>query len=93
VEIENRITARSILEMPFYSPGRGTHKITAPTLVQVGTQDILTPSKIAQRAANRIPNVELKTYSCGHFDPYVAPHFEDIIADQLEFLKRTLPTG
>ncbi len=92
VERENRITARSILDMPFYSPGRSTHKITTPTLVQVGTQDILTPSRIAQRAANRIPNVELKTYDCGHFDPYVPPHFEGNIADQLEFLKRTVPT-
>ena len=25
-------------------------------------------------------------YPCEHFDPYVDPHFERIIADQLEFL-------
>jgi pimeloyl-ACP methyl ester carboxylesterase len=93
LDAENRVTARSLLQMPFYSPGRNTHKITAPTLVQIATQDILTPTAAAQRAAQSIPNVEINTYNCGHFDPYIAPHFEGIITDQLDFLKRTVPAG
>jgi hypothetical protein len=30
-------------------------------------------------------------YDCGHFDPYVAPLFEEVVSDQLNFLRAHVP--
>ena len=65
---------------------RHTRRITCPTLVQIATEDAITPAATARRAAQRIPRGRYLEYPCEHFDPYVDPHFERIIADQLEFL-------
>ncbi len=85
---ENNVAARIALRVPFYTPGRTTNQITAPTLIQLAKHDIVTPYKIAMKAAKRIPNGEIRTYDCGHFDPYLEPHFDAVIADQIDFLNR-----
>ena len=85
---ENNVAARIALRVPFYSPGRTTKRITAPTLIQLAKHDIVTPYNIAMKAAKRIPNGEIRTYDCGHFDPYLEPHFDAVIADQIDFLNR-----
>ena len=85
---ENNVAARIALRVPFYSPGRTTNQITAPTLIQLAKHDIVTPYNIAMKAAKRIPNGEIRTYDCGHFDPYLEPHFDTVIADQIDFLNR-----
>jgi len=88
---QNRVAARVLLHMPFYSPGRTAHRITAPTLVQAGEHDQLTPPSASRRVAERIPKAEFKIYSCGHFDPYLPPHFDGIVGDQLTFLQAHVP--
>lgn len=93
IERENRVAARVLVRMPLYSPGRDARGITAPTLVQIASQDALTPPAVARRAAAGIPDVEIKTYDCGHFDPYLEPHFNDIVTAQLAFLARTVPVA
>ncbi len=85
---ENNVAARIALRVPFYSPGRTTKRITTPTLIQLAKHDIVTPYNIAMKAAKRIPNGEIRTYDCGHFDPYLEPHFDTVIADQIDFLNR-----
>jgi pimeloyl-ACP methyl ester carboxylesterase len=65
-------------------------KITAATLVQVATQDDVTPVKVAMKAAKRIPGAEIRTYDCSHFEPYLDPHFDGVVGDQIDFLTRTL---
>lgn len=85
---ENRVAARIALKMPFYSPGRRADKITAPTLVQVALKDVVTPFKVAVKAAGRIPKAEVLTYDCSHFEPYLDPYFEDVVGAQLAFLQR-----
>ena len=87
---ENEVAARIGLRLPFYSPGRTAGKITAPTLVQVATQDDVTPVKVAMKAAERIPGAEIRTYDCSHFEPYLDPHFDGIVGDQIEFLTKAL---
>ena len=88
---QNRVAARVLLQMPFYSPGRTAHRITAPTLVQAGEHDQLTPPSASRRVTDRIPKAEFKLYPCGHFDPYLPPHFDGIVADQLTFLHTHVP--
>jgi len=85
---ENDIAARIALRVPLYSPGRHAAKITAPTLVQLAIKDDVTPYAKARRIVSRIPNGEVKSYDCSHFEPYLEPHFEGIITDQIDFLNR-----
>lgn len=93
LEQRNRVAARVLLHMPFYSPGRGAHRITAPTLIQAGEHDELTPPSASRGVAKRIPGAEFKTYQCGHFDPYLPPHFEGVVVDQLSFLEKHVPVA
>ncbi len=52
------------------TPGLG--EIQAPTLIAWGRQDPIFPARLAERAAERIPNAALDLYdACGHW-----PHFE-----------------
>lgn len=88
---ENDVAARIALRVPFYSPGRLAPKITAPTLVQIAEGDSVTPFKVAVKAAERIPNGEIRTYDCQHFEPYLDPYFDTVVADQLSFLAAHVP--
>lgn len=85
-EFRDDVAARILARIGFYSPMRHTRRITCPTLVQIATEDAITPAATARRAAQRIPRGRYLEYPCEHFDPYVDPHFERIIAEQLEFL-------
>jgi len=88
---ENDVAARIVLRIPFYSPGRKAADITAPTLVQLATKDDVTPYAKAQKIVARIPEGEVKSYDISHFEPYLDPHFEQIITDQIAFLNRHVP--
>jgi fermentation-respiration switch protein FrsA (DUF1100 family) len=89
-ERENVVAARIALLLPSYSPGRRAGRITAPTLVQIALRDVVTPVKVARKAAARIPAAEVRTYDCSHFEPYLEPHFDTVIGDQIDFLTRSL---
>jgi len=90
---ENDVAARIVLRIPFYSPGRKAADITAPTLVQLATKDDVTPYAKAQKIVARIPEGEVKSYDISHFEPYLDPHFERIITDQIDFLDRHVGAG
>ena len=85
---DNDVAARIALRVPFYSPGRHAAKITAPTLVQLATKDDVTPYAKAKKIVARIPKAEVLSYDCTHFEPYLDPHFEQIVTDQIAFLDR-----
>lgn len=87
---DRRVTARFVLNIGFYSPGRVLPKLTMPVLVQVALGDLTTPADPAVRACERAPNATLIRYEAGHFDPYTPPLFDEIIRDQLNFLDRRL---
>ena len=88
---ENDVAARIALRVPFYSPGRRAHKITSPTLVQIAERDTVTPFNVALKAAKKIPKGEIRTYDCQHFEPYLEPYFDTVVADQLSFLATHVP--
>jgi dienelactone hydrolase len=85
---ENDVAARIALRLPFYSPGRYAPRITAPTLIQVAKHDDVTPMDKALKVARRVPRGEIVVYDCSHFEPYIEPHFEKIVSDQIDFLHR-----
>lgn len=89
--VDERVAARIFLALSLYSPGRRASKITTPWLVQVALHDTTTPSGPTIRAAKRAAKGELVTYPVGHFEVYVPPTFEQVIADQIAFLKKHVP--
>ncbi|OBA82164.1 alpha/beta hydrolase [Mycobacterium sp. 1164966.3] len=88
---ENDVAARIVLRIPFYSPGRKVANITAPTLVQLAKRDDVTPYAKAQKIVARIPRGDVRSYDCAHFEPYLDPHFDGIVTDQIDFLNRHVP--
>jgi fermentation-respiration switch protein FrsA (DUF1100 family) len=86
----NRFLARVILSLPGYRPVRKASRARAPVLVQVMTEDAVTPPEPARKAAAAAPKGELIEYPGGHFDIYLGEPFELAIADQIAFLERVL---
>jgi fermentation-respiration switch protein FrsA (DUF1100 family) len=89
-EWRNEVAARIMLTLALYSPGRESAKVKCPILFQVGTNDHITPTAPALKAAERAPRGELLTYPIMHFEVYRGEPFERAIADQLDFLARHL---
>ena len=87
------VAARITLKIGLYSPGRHAAKVRCPALVQIAAHDAVTPRAVAERAASRMTRSTVHVYDCGHFDPYVEPHFATTIADQLAFLTAHVPVG
>jgi dienelactone hydrolase len=84
------VAARIILHVPFYSPGGLARKMSMPWLIQAAEHDAVTPVKPAFKAAANAPQSKLITYKCGHFDVYLSPLFEQVIQDQVMFLKNNV---
>lgn len=90
---ENAVAARIALRVPFYSPGRRAPRVAAPTLVQIAERDTVTPFKVALKAAEKLRRGEVRTYDCQHFEPYLDPYFDTVVADQLAFLAAHVPVA
>jgi uncharacterized protein len=86
----NEFAARLALRVGAYSPLRKAARVRCPLLVQVGTEDVVTPPEPARKAARRAPRGELREYPAGHFDVYVGDLFERVVGDEVEFLGRHL---
>jgi fermentation-respiration switch protein FrsA (DUF1100 family) len=71
------VAARIVLRIGLYSPIRYAAAVTS--------------TSEARKAASRMPQATLKSYPGHHFDVYVEPLFDTVIADQLEFLRSVAP--
>jgi alpha-beta hydrolase superfamily lysophospholipase len=86
----NRVSSRWLLGRP-YRPVRYATRLHCPWLVCVGEADRVAKPGPAIAAAHRAPKGELRTYpGVDHFDIYDGPVYEELVADQLDFLKRHL---
>jgi len=86
----NRVSSRWLLGRPF-RPVRHAARLHCPWLVCVGEADRVAKPGPAIAAARRAPKGELRTYAgVDHFDIYDGPAHEELVADQLDFLKRHL---
>ena len=85
------VAARILLKIGLYSPGRTAAAITCPTLVQIMSDDAVTPASVAEKAASKIPHATVHVHRGGHFDPYVDPLFPTVVDEQLSFLKTAVP--
>lgn len=90
-EWPNRVAARIGLRVALYSPGRKAPKLTCPLLVLVCGDDEVTPAEPAITAAKEAPQGEMQVYAgLKHFSIYRGAPFERAMADQLEFLNRSV---
>lgn len=89
---ENHTPARAGLSIPLQRPGASIATLTCPTLVCVCDDDSVAPAPATMRFLRNAPsNVQVNHYSDGHFEIYVGDAFENVIADQVDFLDRVVP--
>jgi pimeloyl-ACP methyl ester carboxylesterase len=87
---ENRIAARSLLDVYRFRPIRIASEVNCPLLVVVTYQDRVAPARTAIRAAHDLPYVEMAMFSARHFDLYTGEVFERAVATEAKFLARHL---
>jgi pimeloyl-ACP methyl ester carboxylesterase len=86
----NEVAARVLLRAYFDRPGKRVGEITCPVLYCIADDDLIARPGPMWEAAEHTPRSEVKNYPCGHFDVYVDPWREKLVADQIDFLKRRL---
>jgi fermentation-respiration switch protein FrsA (DUF1100 family) len=89
---ENRVAARILPRIGAYRPGREAARISCPLLACVCERDALAPATRSTELVSKAPLAEIKRYPYGHFDIYVGDPFEQVVADQVGFLRRHLLT-
>ncbi len=90
-DYRNEVPARVALEIPLAAPGRSASKIRCPILFCVCDNDTVAPAKATLRHAAKAPRGQVRRYPVGHFDIYVGEQFEQVVADQLAFLREHVP--
>jgi hypothetical protein len=90
-DFDNRLTARSAIDVLLYGPGRHAKDIGCPVYAALCDPDTVAPNKTAARQLAKSPLAEVHTYPVGHFDIYVGEHFETAVADYLAFLDKHVP--
>lgn len=88
----NEVCARVAVAPP-YGLTRKVSRISCPALYLVFEDDDVNPPKLARRAAERAPLGELREYPGGHFAPFDNAIFNQVAADQVDFLNRALVNG
>ena len=86
----NEVAARVLWRIGRYQPGLAAERLTCPLLVCVAEDDAITPAARAVELASRARQVEIRRYPGGHFAPYLGELFEQVVADQIDFLRRQL---
>jgi dienelactone hydrolase len=86
----NQVAGRIALRVGLYRPGRAVARVTCPILFCVCDRDSVAPANQTLKYASAAPHGEVKRYPVGHFEIYVGEPFEQAVADQTEFLTRTL---
>jgi dienelactone hydrolase len=90
VQWVNRVAARVALRMGFYRPGLKAAKLPCPALFCITDKDSVVPAGRTAKLAARGRRNEVKHYPVRHFEIYVGEAWERAVADQTEFLVRTL---
>jgi uncharacterized protein len=85
----NVCCGRSALGVALNRPIHFASKVHVPLLVQVGEQDVITPPRAAEKAARLAgPLAEVRRYPTDHMGFYEGPSHPQVLADQVQFLRR-----
>lgn len=86
----NEMTARSVLGLAAYRPGRLARRLRMPLLVCIAEGDTAASLPLAIRAAEQAPHGELRRYPGGHFSAYRGEVQQCMAGDEAAFLVRHL---
>ncbi|GAB3682207.1 alpha/beta hydrolase [Salinisphaera aquimarina] len=87
----NEITARSMLTLALYRPGRRANRLACPVLIQICDEDSVAPAYAAEAAALHAgTRATERHYRIGHFDIYRDAGFRQSSADQIAFFSEHL---
>ena len=87
----NEVCARAVFGLPFNRPIRFAKRLDCPLLVQVGTNDKMAPPATGRRATAKAGRqAEFREYPVDHLDVYERPGCDEILADQIDFARRTV---
>lgn len=89
----NKVAARFALRIPFYYPGRAAAALECPALFCVAMKDSVAPSRSTIWHVRKARSGRIKRYRTGHFDLYFEPWFDEVVADQIEFLQANVPVS
>jgi pimeloyl-ACP methyl ester carboxylesterase len=89
-DFDNRIAAADAVAMVTTSAMRQARDITAPLLVCVCDRETLMDAKYAEQLARRAPRGVARHYDSDHFAIYHPPLVDQVLADQVAFLKEHL---
>lgn len=87
---DDHVDGRIALQVPLHRPGRAARKVRVPILFNVCDRDSVAPAGPTLRHAAKAPRGEIRRYPVGHFDIYSGPAFEQVVSDQVDFLRRHL---
>lgn len=87
---EHRVTARGVVQLASYTPGRMARGLACAVLFTVGGRDGIAPARSTLRDARQAPRSEIMRYRANHFDLHRQPLFERVVGDQIAFLRRHL---
>ena len=83
---DNRVTARSLLNMGPYRPFKRLKDIRVPTLIVGGTRDTVAPFIESRIRAVNNACLQVRSIDANHFEPYFEPAFSALIDFELAFL-------
>lgn len=86
----NSVAPRTLLAMMRYKPGDHAPRLRMPLLVCIADSDRETVAEDTLDLARRVPDSEIRTYPFSHFEIYHPDNRGKVIADQVDFLRRTV---
>ncbi|MFB6082773.1 MAG: alpha/beta hydrolase [Halorientalis sp.] len=89
-EFDNECAARILATVGLYRPVTAAEDVDCPVFVGEATEDSIIPSKSVEALVSRLGTVEHEQYPIGHFDPYTGDWFEEVVADERDFLEEHL---
>jgi uncharacterized protein len=88
----NEVNTSWLLTGRRWRPVREATNISAPVLLQLGDRDGAVPLAPIEQTATRAPRAELKRYDLDHFACFRPEHIDPLASDQIEVLRRRLPS-
>ncbi|WP_433755711.1 alpha/beta hydrolase [Nocardia sp. CA-135398] len=92
-EWPDMVPARVMFQVPRYRPGRRAKDIRTPTLFCICDRDSVTPPRKTEKYAAQAARSEVIHYDAGHFDIYVGDAFENVIREQIAFIRKHVPAN
>ncbi|MCP1463276.1 alpha/beta hydrolase [Pseudomonas sp. S3E17] len=87
---KNYVCARFALKIGFYRPGKKASSLCCPVMFCVCDNDSVAPAAPTLRYAGITKDAEIYRSAAGHFGIYVAHAFEQVVEQQISFLKRRI---